>query len=76
MVSFTTNGRLIGEASKNSITHNYKNTIYDAKRLIGRKFSEKVVQKDKNLWSFKIKKDIKSERSIIEIENSGKKSDY
>ena len=39
-VAFTENERLIGEAAKNQATSNSKNTIFDAKRLIGRKFSD------------------------------------
>merc|ERR1719321_480389 len=42
--------RLIGDAAKNQATINPENTVFDAKRLIGRKFEEKVVQQDKKLW--------------------------
>ena len=40
-VAFTEDERLIGEAAKNQLTQNPKNTIFDAKRLIGRTWSEK-----------------------------------
>lgn len=53
-VAFTETERLIGDAAKNQSAMNPVNTIYDAKRLIGRKFSEKVVQDDIKLWPFKV----------------------
>ena len=68
VVSFTNSERLVGQAAKNQITRNYKNTIYDAKRLIGRRFNEEEVQKDKKLWPFKVEKDSNSDRPIIVVE--------
>jgi L1 cell adhesion molecule like protein len=56
-VAFTDTERLIGDAAKNQAASNPKNTVYDAKRLIGRKFSEKVVQDDRKLWSFNVDDD-------------------
>ncbi|KAH1087253.1 hypothetical protein GLYMA_07G170800v4 [Glycine max] len=53
-VAFTDHQRLIGEAAKNQAATNPENTVFDAKRLIGRKFSDPVIQKDKMLWPFKI----------------------
>jgi len=53
-VAFTENERLIGEAAKNQVERNPENTVFDAKRLIGRKFDEKVVQQDMKLWPFKV----------------------
>jgi len=46
--------RLIGDSAKNQLTTNPENTVFDAKRLIGREFSEKVVQDDLKLWPFKV----------------------
>jgi heat shock protein 5 len=54
VVAFTETERLIGDAAKNQIAANPKNTVFDAKRLIGRKFSDKTVQKDMKLWPFEI----------------------
>jgi L1 cell adhesion molecule like protein len=42
-VAFTETERLVGDAASNQVSRNPKNTIHDAKRLIGRKFSDKVV---------------------------------
>ena len=55
-VAFTpdTGERLIGDSAKNQLTLNPRNTIFDVKRLIGREFSEKVVQDDLKLWPFEI----------------------
>jgi heat shock protein 5 len=53
-VAFVGDERLIGEAAKNQITSNLKNTIYDIKRLIGRKFSDAEVQKEIATLSYKV----------------------
>ena len=54
-VSFTEDGeRLIGEAAKNQATLNPTNTLFDVKRLIGRKFTDETVQRDKKLLPFKL----------------------
>jgi len=53
-VAFTDTERLIGDAAKNQVALNPSNTIFDAKRLIGRKFNDETVQKDKNLWPFQV----------------------
>jgi len=53
-VAFTDTERLIGDAGKNQATMNPKNTIYDAKRLIGRKYTDETVQADMKLWPFDV----------------------
>ena len=53
-VSFSDEEKLVGDAAKNQSTMNPKNTVYDAKRLIGRKFNDAVVQEDIKLWSFNV----------------------
>jgi len=53
-VAFTDNERLIGDAAKNQVAKNPVNTVFDAKRLIGRKFNDSIVQKDIKLWPFKV----------------------
>ena len=45
--------QLVGDSAKNQATSNPANTVFDAKRLIGRKFSDPIVQKDLKLFPFK-----------------------
>ena len=59
-VAFTEQERLVGDAAKNMSSRNPKNTIYDAKRLIGRNFSDATVQNDMKLWPFKVIKGLKT----------------
>ena len=53
-ISFTDTERLIGDAAKNQSSMNPINTIFDAKRLIGRKFKDSTVQNDIKQWPFKV----------------------
>uniref|UniRef100_A0A672FUR0 Heat shock cognate 71 kDa protein n=1 Tax=Salarias fasciatus TaxID=181472 RepID=A0A672FUR0_SALFA len=53
-VAFTDTERLIGDAAKNQVALNPTNTVFDAKRLIGRRFDEPVVQADMKHWPFKV----------------------
>ncbi|KAF7031542.1 hypothetical protein CFC21_042861 [Triticum aestivum] len=53
-VGFTDTERLIGDAAKNQVAMNPTNTVFDAKRLIGRRFTDPSVQSDMKLWPFKV----------------------
>ncbi|KAK9913517.1 hypothetical protein M0R45_037330 [Rubus argutus] len=53
-VAFTDTELLVGEAAFNQVLRNPENSIFDAKRLIGRRFSDAFVQSDKKLWPFKV----------------------
>jgi len=53
-VAFTDTERLIGDAAKNQCAMNPNNTVFDAKRLIGRKYTDPVVQSDMKHWPFKL----------------------
>ncbi|KAJ0569103.1 putative Heat shock protein 70 family [Helianthus annuus] len=53
-VAFTDTERLIGDAAKNQVAMNPTNTVFDAKRLIGRRFSDPSVQSDMKHWPFKV----------------------
>merc|ERR1719502_2034762 len=70
VVAFTPEGRLIGDAAKNQAALNPTNTVYDAKRLIGRMFFDETVQQDMKLWPFEVVN--KGGRPQIEIEDGGK----
>ena len=76
VVSFSDKDRLIGQAAKNQITKNYKNTVYDSKRLIGRKFDEESVQKDMKLWPFLVEKDPNTNRPLIVVTHKKKIEKY
>lgn len=54
VVAFTETERLIGDAAKNQAARNPHNTVFDAKRLIGRKFKDQEVQNDMKHWPFKV----------------------
>jgi len=70
-VAWTEEGeRLIGDSAKNQATINPENTVFDVKRLIGRKFSDKSVQADKKLFPFKIVS--KDDKPYVEVLLEGK----
>jgi L1 cell adhesion molecule like protein len=70
MVAFTDQEKLVGEGAKNQAPLNPTNTVYDAKRLIGRKFSDPIVQKDIKLWPFKVVRG-KDDTPVIQVEYQG-----
>lgn len=69
-VAFTDSERLIGDAAKNQTAMNPKNTVFDAKRLIGRKFSDPKVQEDIKGWSFKVVPGV-ADKPSIEVDFKG-----
>jgi heat shock 70kDa protein 1/2/6/8 len=75
VVSFGADERLVGEAAKSMSAMNPKNTIYDAKRLIGRTFDDPIVQRDMKSWPFKVVDDGKN-RPKIEVEWKGETKQY
>merc|ERR1711871_373219 len=66
--------RLIGDAAKNQATINPSNTVFDVKRLIGRKFKDKTVQADKKLFPFNIIS--KDGKPYVEVQVDGKKRSF
>ena len=65
-VAFNDSERLIGDAAKNQVAMNPQNTIFDAKRLIGRKFSDETVQNDMKHWPFKVVSDAGKPKMKVE----------
>ena len=68
-VAFTDTERLIGDAAKNQVALNPQNTIFDAKRLIGRKFDDPTVKRDMAHWPFKVISD--ASKPKIQVEYKG-----
>jgi heat shock protein 1/8 len=66
-VAFTDTERLVGDSAKNQAAMNPQNTVYDVKRLIGRKFSDPEVQRDMKLWPFKVVAG-PNDKPMIEVE--------
>ena len=73
-VSFGENERLVGNAAKNTAAQNPENTVYDAKRLIGREWNDPVLQEDRKNLSYQtinrkgkpvIKVNYKNEEKIL-----------
>lgn len=56
-VGFTDTERLIGDSAKNQVAMNPENTVFDAKRLIGREFKDQAIQEDMKHWPFKVVND-------------------
>lgn len=73
-VAFTDNERLIGDAAKNQVAMNPTNSIFDAKRLIGRRFDEESVQLDMKHWPFKVI--CVDGRPKIEVEHKAEKKQF
>jgi len=68
-VAFTDTERLIGDAAKNQVAMNPNNTVFDAKRLIGRRFDDSTVQSDMKHWPFTVIND--NTKPKIQVEFKG-----
>lgn len=74
-VAFTDTERLIGDAAKNQVAINPVNTVFDAKRLIGRRFSDSSVQSDIKHFSYKvINKD--GDKPFAQVQYKGDTKDF
>ena len=67
-VAFTDKETLCGQSAKNQVAMNTRNTVYDAKRLLGRKFSDPIVQSDLKHYSFKLVAD-KDDKPMVSLSN-------
>lgn len=73
-VGFTEDGIIVGDAAKNQVVINPKNTVYDAKRLIGREYNDPTIQNDKKHYSFEIVND--KNKPYIKIEHGNEIKTY
>nr|XP_017244240.1 PREDICTED: heat shock 70 kDa protein 18-like [Daucus carota subsp. sativus] len=69
-VAFTDTMRFIGDAARNQAALNPVNTVFDVKRLIGRKFTDSSVQKDMKFWPFKVTND-SANKPVIAVNYKG-----
>jgi len=74
-VSFTDSERLIGDAAKSQAASNPKNTVFDAKRLIGRKFSDSTVKSDMTHWPFTVKSGT-ADKPLVEVDFKGERTTF
>nr|ADK94698.1 heat shock protein 70 [Plutella xylostella] len=72
-VAFTDTERLIGDAAKNQVALNPSNTVFDAKRLIGRKFDDPKIQADMKHWPFKVVGDCGKPKIQVEYKGETKR---
>ncbi|KAG7296925.1 Heat shock protein 68 [Plutella xylostella] len=72
-VAFTDTERLIGDAAKNQVALNPNNTVFDAKRLIGRKFDDPKIQADMKHWPFKVVSDCSKPKIQVEYKGETKR---
>lgn len=72
-VAFTDSERLIGDAAKNQVAMNPNNTVFDAKRLIGRRFDDPKIQSDMKHWPFKVVNDCGKPKIQVEYKGEMKK---
>ncbi|CAH2011746.1 unnamed protein product [Acanthoscelides obtectus] len=72
-VAFTDSERLIGDAAKNQVAMNPSNTVFDAKRLIGRKFDDPKIQQDLKHWPFKVINDNGKPKIQVEFKSEKKR---
>jgi len=73
-VSFTDDERLIGDSAKNAYHTNPQNTVFDAKRLIGRKTGDAEVQRDQKHWPFKVFD--KNGKPAVQVQYRGEERDF
>lgn len=71
-VAFTESERLIGDAAKNQAAINPENTVFDAKRLIGRLFNDQTVATDMKHWPFKVLAEAGTNKPLIQVQVQGK----
>ena len=74
-VSFNGDERIVGDGAKSLAAANPRNTVFDAKRLIGRRFDDAIVQTDKAHWPFTVKEG-RGGKPVIEVEHRGEQKEF
>jgi heat shock protein 1/8 len=74
-VAFTDTERLVGEAAKNQSSMNPENTVFDAKRLIGRRFEDATVQADMKHWPFQVIEG-RGGKPMIQVQHQGEQRTF
>jgi heat shock protein 1/8 len=75
-VAFTDDQRLVGEAAKNQSAGNAENTVFDAKRLVGRRFDDPEVQKDLQHWPFEVVADPETLQAKVAVKCGGDRRQF
>ena len=73
-VAFTKEERIIGDGAKNQSSINPENTVFDAKRLIGRDFNDPILQSDLKQFPFQVKDE--KNKPVIEVEFKNEKKQF
>ncbi|TCD62823.1 ATPase with role in protein import into the ER [Steccherinum ochraceum] len=73
-VSFSDEERLVGDSAKNAYHSNPENTVFDAKRLIGRKMDDPEIKRDQKHWPFKVVK--RNDKPAIQVKHKGEIRDF
>lgn len=73
-VAFTEDERLVGDAAKNQAAQNPINTVFDAKRMMGRTYDDQDVQRDRKHWPFKIVN--KGGKPMLQVNHRGDLKDF
>ena len=74
-VAYTEDERLVGDSAKGQAATNPTNTVFDAKRLLGRRFRDTAVQNDMKHWAFKVLEG-KTEKPEIEVDYKGERKRF
>ncbi|CAI9736046.1 Hypothetical predicted protein [Octopus vulgaris] len=74
-VAFTNAERLVGDAAKNQAALNPENTVFDAKRLIGRHFNDTSVQSDMKYWPFRVV-NTNGNKAHVQVEYKGEQKQF
>ncbi|KAL2728067.1 hypothetical protein V1477_017343 [Vespula maculifrons] len=72
-VAFTETERLIGDAAKNQVAMNPANTVFDAKRLIGRRYDDQKIQNDLKHWPFQVVNEDGKPKIQVEFRDENKR---